>query len=80
MLSLGTLMSRKFSKKNWSSFERSKMHFKISTFTIKGQKMKIMLEIQTKFLNLSKIIIRAMVKTPAHSDDRLKSYPVPSFL
>ena len=36
--------------------------------------MKIMLEIQTKFLNLSKIIIRATVKTPAHSDDRFKSY------
>ena len=50
------------------------MHFKISTFTMKGQKMKIMLEIQTKFLNLSKIIVRAMVKTPAHLVDRFKSY------
>ena len=48
--------------------------FKISTFTIKGQKMKFMLEIQTKFLNLSKIIIRATVKTPAQLDDQLKSY------
>ena len=54
---------------SWVDFE-----LKNSTFTIKGQKVKFMLEIQTKFLNLSKIIIITMVKTPGHLDDQLKSY------
>ncbi len=36
--------------------------------------MKVVLEIQTKILKLSKITTITMVKTPGESDDQLRSY------
>ena len=36
--------------------------------------MKVVLDSQTKFLKMSKITVRTMVKTPGLSDKRFKSY------